>query len=106
LLQLTAPGIGSENEIEDPTPFPLSIEEDCFDNDIGKSSKDLKGISSSLCTHHIPMKQDHKHVREHQRRLNNAMREVVKKEVSGNYLRLELSILFLTVNGPVQYKWC
>jgi hypothetical protein len=26
LLQLTAPGIGSENKIEDPTPFPLSIE--------------------------------------------------------------------------------
>jgi hypothetical protein len=25
LLQLIAPGIGSENEIEDPTPFPLSI---------------------------------------------------------------------------------
>jgi hypothetical protein len=23
LLQLTAPGIGLENEIEDPTPFPL-----------------------------------------------------------------------------------
>jgi hypothetical protein len=48
LLQLTAPGIGSENEIEDPTPFPLSIEEDCFDNDIGNSSKaptcDLKGV--------------------------------------------------------------
>jgi hypothetical protein len=38
LLQLTTPGIGSENEIEDPTPFPLSIEEDCFDNDIGNSS--------------------------------------------------------------------
>jgi hypothetical protein len=37
LLQLTAPGIGSENEIEDPTPFPLSIEEDYFDNDIGNS---------------------------------------------------------------------
>jgi hypothetical protein len=48
LLQLTAPGIGSENEIEDPTPFPLSIDEDCFDNDIGNSSKapacDLKGL--------------------------------------------------------------
>jgi hypothetical protein len=28
LVQLTTPGIGSENEIEDPTPFPLSIEED------------------------------------------------------------------------------
>jgi hypothetical protein len=28
LVQLTAPEIGSENEIEDPTPFPLPIEED------------------------------------------------------------------------------
>jgi hypothetical protein len=48
LLQLTAPGIGSKNEIEDPTPFPLSIEEDCFNNDIGNSSKapacDLKDL--------------------------------------------------------------
>jgi hypothetical protein len=48
LLQLTAPGIGMENEIEDPTPFPLSIKEDCFDDDIGSSSKaptcDLKGL--------------------------------------------------------------
>jgi hypothetical protein len=26
LLQVTAPGIGSEKEIEDPSPFPLSIE--------------------------------------------------------------------------------
>jgi hypothetical protein len=47
LLRLITPGIGLENEIEDPTPFPLSIEEDCFDNDIGNSSKapasDLKG---------------------------------------------------------------
>jgi hypothetical protein len=43
LLQLTTPGIGSENEIEDPTPFPLSIQEDYF-----KSTKaptcDLKGL--------------------------------------------------------------
>jgi hypothetical protein len=39
LLQLTALGIGSKNEIEDPTPFPLSIEEDCFDDNIGNSSK-------------------------------------------------------------------
>jgi hypothetical protein len=48
LLELTAPGIGSENEIEDPTPFLVSIEEDCFNNDIGNSSKahayDLKGL--------------------------------------------------------------
>jgi hypothetical protein len=48
LLQLPALGIGSKNEIEDPTPFPLSIEENCFDNDIGNSSKapacNLKGL--------------------------------------------------------------
>jgi hypothetical protein len=48
---------------------------------IGYSLKDLKGISSSLCTHRIPMEQEHKPVREHQRWLNNVMREVVKKEV-------------------------
>jgi hypothetical protein len=48
LLELTAPGIGSENKIEDTTPFPLSIEQDFFDNDIGNSSKapacDLNGF--------------------------------------------------------------
>jgi hypothetical protein len=52
LLQLTGWGIGSENKIEDPTPFPLSIEEDCFDNDIGNSSKapscDLKCLKFEL----------------------------------------------------------
>jgi hypothetical protein len=49
LLQCTTLGMGSENEIEHPTPFPMSIEEDCFDNDIGNSSKapafDLKGLN-------------------------------------------------------------
>jgi hypothetical protein len=39
LLQLTTPGIGSKNETEDPTPSPLSIKEDFFDDDIGNSSK-------------------------------------------------------------------
>jgi hypothetical protein len=52
LLQLSAPVIGSKNKIEDPTPFPLSIEEDCFDNNIGNSSKaptcDLKGLKFEL----------------------------------------------------------
>jgi hypothetical protein len=33
---------------------------------IGYSLKDLKGISLSLCTHHIPIEQDHKPVPEHQ----------------------------------------
>jgi hypothetical protein len=35
LLQLTAPKISSNKEEDDPTPFPLSIEEDCFEYDIG-----------------------------------------------------------------------
>jgi hypothetical protein len=48
---------------------------------IGYSLKDPKGISPRLCTHCIPMDQDSKPIQEHQRRLNNAMREVVKKEV-------------------------
>jgi hypothetical protein len=48
---------------------------------IGYSLKNLKGISPSLCTHCIPMEQDHKPICEHHRRLNNAMREVVNKEV-------------------------
>jgi hypothetical protein len=48
---------------------------------IGYSLNDMKGISPSLCTHRIPMDQDNKPAREHQRRLNNTMREVVKKEV-------------------------
>jgi hypothetical protein len=46
LFQLTALGLGSEDEIEDPTPFPLSIEEENFDNDSSKAPtcyiKDLK----------------------------------------------------------------
>jgi hypothetical protein len=71
---------------------------------IGYSIKDLKGISLSLCTHHIPIEQEHKPIHEHQRWLNNAMIEVVKKEVL-KPPRLELSILFLTVNGPVHYMW-
>jgi hypothetical protein len=33
---------------------------------IGYSLKDLKGISPSLCTHRIPMEQDHKPIHEHQ----------------------------------------
>jgi hypothetical protein len=54
LLQLTTLGRGLENKIEDPTPFPLLIEEDCFDDDIGNSSKalacELKGLKfESAC---------------------------------------------------------
>jgi hypothetical protein len=51
LVQLTASG-SSKNEIEDLTPFLLLIKEDCFDDDIGNSSKapacDLNGLKFEL----------------------------------------------------------
>jgi len=47
----------------------------------GYSLQDLKGISPTLCTHRIPRDPNVPPSREPQRRLNNAMREVVKKEV-------------------------
>jgi hypothetical protein len=45
------------------------------------SLQDLKGISPVLCTHRIPTDPNIPPSREPQRRLNNEMREVVKKEV-------------------------
>jgi len=48
---------------------------------LGYSLQDLEGISPALCTHRIPIEPDATPSREPQRRLNNAMREVVKKEV-------------------------
>jgi hypothetical protein len=47
----------------------------------GYSLQDLKGVSPTLCTHRIPIDPASTPTREPQRRLNNAMREVVKKEV-------------------------
>jgi hypothetical protein len=38
-LQLTAPELGLNEDIIDHTPFPLSIEEDLFDDDVGDMSK-------------------------------------------------------------------
>jgi hypothetical protein len=45
------------------------------------SLQDLKGISPSLCTHLIPTDPNSIPSREPQRRLNNVMRDVVKKKV-------------------------
>ena len=47
----------------------------------GYSLQDLKGISPVLCTHRIPTNPEITPSREPQRRLQNTMREVVKKEV-------------------------
>ena len=46
---------------------------------IGWSIADLKGISPSLCMHHIYIEVDAKSVRDMQRRQNPNMKEVVKK---------------------------
>jgi hypothetical protein len=48
---------------------------------LGYSLHGLKGISPTLCTHRVPIKPDATPSREPKRRLNNNMREVVKKEV-------------------------
>jgi hypothetical protein len=48
---------------------------------IGYLLKDLRGISPALYTHSIPIDPNFTPSREPQRRLNNAMREAVKKEV-------------------------
>jgi len=48
---------------------------------LGYSLQDLKGISPALCTHRIPLDSTITPSREPQKRLNNVMREVVKKEV-------------------------
>jgi len=47
----------------------------------GYSMQHIKGVSPTLCTHRIPIDPASTPTREPQRRLNNAMREVVKKEV-------------------------
>ena len=48
---------------------------------IGWTVADLKGISPSICMHHIYTEDNAKPTREMQRRLNPNMQEVVKKEV-------------------------
>jgi hypothetical protein len=48
---------------------------------IGWEIEDLKGISPTVCMHKILMEDDHKSVVQPQRRLNPAMKEVVRKEV-------------------------
>jgi hypothetical protein len=45
----------------------------------GYSLQDLKGISPALCTHRIPIDPAYTPSKEPQRRLNNPMRDVVKK---------------------------
>lgn len=48
---------------------------------IGYSIDDMKGIRPTVCMHRIFLEDDVKPTREHQRRLNPHLQEVVKKEV-------------------------
>ncbi|XP_070012982.1 uncharacterized protein [Nicotiana sylvestris] len=48
---------------------------------IGWTMVDIKGINSAYCLHKILLEEGHKPSREHQRRMNPNMKEVVKKEV-------------------------
>jgi hypothetical protein len=62
----------------------------------GYSLQDLKGISPALCIHHIPTDLDSIASTEPQCRLNNVMREVVKKEV--------LKLLHVGIIYPVPHS--
>jgi hypothetical protein len=62
----------------------------------GYSLEDLKGISPALCTHRIPIDLAYLPSMEPQRRLNNAMREVVKKYV--------LKLLHAGIIYPMPYS--
>jgi hypothetical protein len=70
----------SDKLSKDETLRPLTILEK-HHSAFGYSLKDLKEISPTLCTHRIPIDPAYPPSREPQRRLNNAIREVVKKEV-------------------------
>ena len=48
---------------------------------IGWKITDLKGISPTVCTHHIYLEKEEKSARQPQRRLNPHMQEVVRAEV-------------------------
>ena len=58
---------------------------------IGWTLADIKGINPSICMHHILLEPDAKPVRERQRKLNPAMKEMVMKEI---LKLLELGIIF------------
>ena len=59
---------------------------------------DVKGISPTLCQHKINLEEDAKPVRDHQRRLNPKMKEVVRKI---NTKLLEAGIIYpiADING-------
>ena len=87
--------INSDKLFEDETlRFLAILEKHC--SAFSYSLKDLKGISPALCTHRILIDPAYPPSRELQHRLNNAIREVVKKEV--------LKFLHAGIIYPVPYS--
>ena len=69
----------------------------------GYSLQDLKGISTALCTHRIPTDPNSIPSREPQCRLNNAIREAIKKEVlKPLHVRIIYLVLYSEWVSPVQ----
>nr|CAE01642.2 OSJNBb0021I10.5 [Oryza sativa Japonica Group] len=101
-----APVIFSDKLSEDETQRLLTVLEK-HRSVLGYSLQDLRGINPALCTHRIPIDPESIPSREHQRRLNNAMREVVKKEVSSNsYPSGGPKMSFGLCNAPVSFQRC
>ena len=81
--------LGSEGNYPVVISSQLSLAQECALLDvlklnsgaIGWNLLDIKGISPSICTHHIYLEPNTKPTREMQRRLNPAMKEVVRGEV-------------------------
>ena len=66
-------------------------------------TENLKGISPTICMHKILMEDDHKPVVQPQRRLNPAMKEVVRKEVQhGRPCELARAVL-LNFQNPIHF---
>jgi len=72
---------------------------------IGWTLADIKGISPSMCMHHIILKDNAKPTREMQMRLNPPMMKVVKAEI---LKLLDAGVIYpiTTVNGWRQSMWC
>ncbi|XP_050890539.1 uncharacterized protein LOC127095943 [Lathyrus oleraceus] len=68
-----------------------------YKNAIGWAFEDLKGISHTVCMHKILMEDDHKSVVQPQRRLNPAIKEVVRKEV---VKLLDLGLIYPISDSP------
>ena len=75
---------------------PLSILEKNLEA-FAWSINDIKGISPSVCMHKILMEEEHVSTIEHQRRLNLAMKEVLKKEV---LKWLHVGFIYATSDSP------